>query len=183
MGMTGATSNDWLQSRAYRRFNDHEDIRDRLKMGHLAISVIQAVNRVRCRRTSDAAGNCNQTDIILLLPKGAEGRALVDMLQAEMPGLQVREWLAQERTRKQREAPSKDRVVEFLRNAPDGLHTNRDLPEKLDVSRSTYDRIIAEFKNENSEGGKQLRLYGVRYIHYPGRGKLSGFIKETQIAV
>jgi hypothetical protein len=113
MGMQGETSNDWLRSRLYRRFNGHNDILDALKMGHLAVSVIQAVNRVRCRRTSDTAGNCERTDVILLLPKGTEGTALVDMLQAEMPGLHVREWPTQIQTRKERSAPSKDRV--FIR--------------------------------------------------------------------
>lgn len=182
LGMRGATSNDWLQSRVYRRFNRHDDIRDALRMSHLAISVIQAVNRVRCRRTSDTFGGCDRTDIILLLPREAEGRPLVDMLQAEMPGLRVREWPMQARTRKERAAPSKDRVLGYLRDAPEGLHTNKEVIAKLDVSRATYDRIIAGFRNENSAEAHQLRLYGVRYIHYPGRGNPSGFMKGASVA-
>ncbi|WP_157085574.1 DEAD/DEAH box helicase [Methylobacterium sp. Leaf99] len=183
LGMQGATNNDWLQSPACRKFNKHDDILDALKMGHLAVSVIQAVNRVRCRRTSDTFGNCERTDIILLLPSGTEGNTLVGMLQAEMPGLQTREWPIQIRTRKERGAPSKDRVFKFLRDAPNGIYTNKDLPDKLDVSKSTYDRIISDFKSDESTESKQLRLYGVRYIHNPGRGKLSGFMKETPNSV
>ncbi|MHC2106469.1 DEAD/DEAH box helicase family protein [Methylobacterium sp. CM6246] len=182
IGIRGATNGDWLQSAESRKCNKHEDIRQSIMMSHLSISVVQAVNRVRCRRTNDTKGGCDKTDVVLLAPKGTEGKILVDMLQSEMPGLQVRQWPLQLRTRKERAAPSKERIFEFLRGAPNGIHTNKEVSAKLGVSRSTYDRVIANFRNERSAEAQNLRLYGIRYISQTGGHTLSGFMKKATIA-
>lgn len=183
VGLKGPTSDDWLQSPICRTYKKYMDVREALSTSHLAISLIQAVNRIRCRRTNNSSGGCEPAEIVMLAPKGAEGEKLIGMVRAEMPGLQVCEWSGQASTRRERTAPTKALVHDFLRNAPNGIYTNKEVMIKLDVSKATYDRVIAAYKNESSAESQELRKYGLRYMSRAGRGNLSGFIKEAAAAV
>jgi hypothetical protein len=92
MGYQGVQSTPWLNDSSLRSFKNHEDIRKAIDLYQMVTDIIQAVNRVKCRRIIDEEGNCPNTDIFILLPPQGEGESLVKGITEEMPGVQVTEW-------------------------------------------------------------------------------------------
>lgn len=58
----------------------------------LIAEVIQAINRVRCRRTVDECGNCAPVEVFVLLPNDRTGDEIEKAIKREMPGVAVGEW-------------------------------------------------------------------------------------------
>lgn len=87
--LQGLQDNRWLEQPSWGRY---ADVRQEMQRRQLTVSVIQAVNRVRCRRVIDRDGNCPPTDVFIVLPKGAEGDAILGHLQEEMPGAVTVPW-------------------------------------------------------------------------------------------
>lgn len=63
-----------------------------MNIGQMTTEIIQAVNRVHCRRVIDVNGNCPPTDIFMLLPTENEATALLEGIAKEMSGIVVKEW-------------------------------------------------------------------------------------------
>src|SRR5258707_714541 len=59
---------------------------------HLSTSVVQAINRICCRRVIDEYGRCPLSDVYILLPKNWQGDAILDDIQTNMPGINVVPW-------------------------------------------------------------------------------------------
>ena len=87
--LQGLQDNRWLEQPSWGRY---ADVRQEMQRRQLTVSVIQAVNRVRCRRVIDGDGNCPPTDVFIVLPRGAEGDAILAHLQEEMPGAVIVPW-------------------------------------------------------------------------------------------
>ena len=87
--LQGLQDNRWLEQPSWGRY---ADVRQEMQRRQLTVSVIQAVNRVRCRRVIDGDGNCPPTDVFIVLPRGADGDAILAHLQEEMPGAVVVPW-------------------------------------------------------------------------------------------
>ena len=81
--LQGLQDNRWLEQPSWGAY---ADVRREMQRRQLTVSVIQAVNRVRCRRVIDGDGNCPPTDVFIVLPHGADGDAILGHLQEEMPG-------------------------------------------------------------------------------------------------
>lgn len=85
----GVKENGWLEEPCWL---SHENILKDVEQWQLSSSIIQAINRIRCRRVSDNKGNCLPTDVYIMLPKGDDGDSLVAAIKQEMPGIQERDW-------------------------------------------------------------------------------------------
>jgi hypothetical protein len=59
---------------------------------HLSTSVVQAINRICCRRVIDDDGNCAPCDIYIALPKNWQGDAILHDITQSMPGIKVEPW-------------------------------------------------------------------------------------------
>ena len=59
---------------------------------HLSTSIVQAINRVCCRRVIDEGGNCAPCDIYIALPKSWQGDAILHDIKCSMPGIQEERW-------------------------------------------------------------------------------------------
>jgi len=92
MGYQGMQSTSWLHDSGLRRFNQHDDIRRAIEVGQMTTDIIQAVNRVHCRRVIDMGGNCLATDIFMLLPTSSDAESLLQGITREMPGINVKDW-------------------------------------------------------------------------------------------
>ncbi len=90
MALQGIQDDEWLNSPA--RWKDYTDVRLEMERRQLTVSIVQAVNRVRCRRVVDADGNCRPTDLFIVLREGDEGDAILANVVDEMPGVQVEPW-------------------------------------------------------------------------------------------
>jgi hypothetical protein len=76
---------EWLQQSDKRKWKRHEDIRKSLKNGQIITSIIQAINRLRCRKVIDAEGNCPDTDVYLMLPDDGITREILEGIRKEIP--------------------------------------------------------------------------------------------------
>jgi hypothetical protein len=58
----------------------------------LSADIIQAINRIRCRRVIDLEGNCPTADVWLLLPPNEHGDYILEAIKSEMPNINVVDW-------------------------------------------------------------------------------------------
>ena len=55
-------------------------------------SIVQAINRIRCRQVIDADGNCPQAEAYVTLPIGDRGAQILERLKTELPGVKIASW-------------------------------------------------------------------------------------------
>jgi hypothetical protein len=81
-----------------REIEDREDymskdstrkLRDVLHRKAVTADVIQAINRVRCRRTVDVEGNCLPVEGYLTLPRDKTGEDILSAIREEMPDVVI----------------------------------------------------------------------------------------------
>jgi hypothetical protein len=172
----GPRCNDWFTGD--RSFGAYADIRRSLQDGFIARSVVQAINRTRCRKPIDSAGNCHPTDLYLLLPsKGITSDLVTKSIRHQMPGIGVAEWEACATKRKARKAPAEARLIAYFDNAPDGFHFKSAVVRGLRTNARSFERMTAELRKP-SPIAEKLAALGVRYHSTAGRGKEAYFIKE-----
>lgn len=92
LGLLGSQSDEWLQSADKRAYGEHHDVVSAIQTGHIAASVLQAINRVRCRKVVDSQGNCARTSVFIMLPLGNVADQLTDCISRSMPGVQFAGW-------------------------------------------------------------------------------------------
>jgi hypothetical protein len=61
--LQGLQDNRWFEQPEWGRY---ADVRQEMQRRQLTVSVIQAINRVRCRRVIDSYGNCPPTDVFIV---------------------------------------------------------------------------------------------------------------------
>ena len=87
--------------------------------------VIQAINRVRCRRVVDENGRCSPTQVWLMLPDGRpETKMILEGLKKDMPNIKEQAWAYGKDDSKERLYRSKASnstapcaLIEFMENA------------------------------------------------------------------
>ena len=180
MALQGQTNDDWLQSSQFRAFGNHTDIREAIDNSHIAMSVIQAVNRVQCRRTIDKAGNCARTNIFMLLPNGRVGESIMSAIENEMHGIYMQPWKIDLQTQKKRPAPGRDAIVAYFASVGSGIYPKPCIIAQQGISKSSLDRFIKSLKEDDSVNAATLRELGVEYISKKGRGVKSQFVKNVE---
>lgn len=80
----GPQDTAWLQANTHKQ---HATLVNVIMQRHLSTSVVQAINRICCRRVIDEHGRCPVSDVYILLPKNWQGDAILSDIQANMPGI------------------------------------------------------------------------------------------------
>ena len=182
MALQGKTNDDWLQSRQSRKFGNHTNIREAYDIGYITKSVIQAVGRVRCRRTIDRAGNCAPTNIFMLLPSGLVGDSITSAMENNMTGIQVNPWHTDLTTRRVRPSHARQALAHFLMYASPGIYTKK-LLGRQGFSKTTLDRLIHTLKDKSSPNSLALRELRIEYVSpQRGRGFEAHFVKAESSA-
>jgi len=174
LASAGSQSIDWFEGR--RRHGHHADMKTAIKIGFIVRSVVQAINRVHCRKILDDQGNCAPTDVFILLPSGDLAEAVTASIQQEMPGSRLIEWHAAREIRK-RLTPSECRLVTLLRNREDRTHTKSQIIALLSITSRTYERMSVNLRKPNSALMRELSAIDVEYCK-TGLGKEACFIKQ-----
>lgn len=152
---------------------------------HMAVSVIQAINRVRCRNVTDDKGGCEKTNIYLFLgEKNGKQRDYQQHLLARiieaMPNIQVNEKELKCGAGEVLSPHEKD-FIQLLSVLPAGEHKATDVRSKAEgkgISKRTVRRYIKALDSEgDSEFKRQVEALGVSYIAVRGRGG-SKFMKS-----
>ncbi len=146
------------------------------KQGFIAKSVVQAVNRIRCRKPVDAAGRSLSSKVFLLLGKGKSVGVILDAIQSQMPGIVVQWWDAG-KTADQKRPRSEIGLLSFLRLAPAGSFLKSDIVTQLGITGRTFERLSPRLQQPSDPLAKALSSIGVEYRCSMGRGKEAHFIK------
>lgn len=172
----GPLTDDWHAGN--RTFGRHSDIRAALKDGFTIKSVVQAINRIQCRKTIDAAGNCPETDIYILLPATDKAHAIVSAIEQQMPGIRIKDWAVTVTTVKPRRVPTEALLLEHLRTTEPGCYTKSQVIDRLQIAIRTFERLSAKIQQTQSILLQKLAEIGVEYVCGIGRGKEAYFIKR-----
>ena len=171
----GLQSDDWF--RGAHQHARHADIKSAIKVGFIVKSVVQGINRVRCRTISDVDGSCKPTNVFLLLPAGSTGDAVLSAVQQEMPGVRMLEWQAVPKGPK-RLIGNERRLLTLLRPYKPGIYGKSHIIAQLSIATRTFERMSNRLQQQNSTLVRELAAIGVKYECSIGRGKEACFIKH-----
>jgi len=188
MAYQGVQENAWLHDSKQRKFKQHEDIRKALDTGQMVASIVQAVNRVHCRKVVDDEGNCPKTDIFIMLPLPAEAETLLKGITDAMPGIQVAEWSyshqkQEKRGRKVNRGNFDESLISFLSsfNVGDRLAASQ-VRKSLGIPSTTWERLASRLKRNTPDDALTLgmKVTGVDYLVETGK---AFFIKSVGVVL
>ena len=151
MGFCGPPANEWFQSSAKRSFGRHGDIRKALQDGQMLVQVTQAINRVRCRKVIDEAGNCESTNVFILLPGNELSDHLIAGLNAQMPGIRIEEWDYGHQKRQPKRSDGESALATYMGNmAPGERKHRREIQDTLGIPIATMNRLWKKLKTDGT---------------------------------
>jgi hypothetical protein len=180
MAAKGAQNTQWLRSKEKRAFGRHADIRKAIKVGQLVTDIVQAINRVQCRKVIDALGNCPETDAFILLPPGDIADEILRGIEAQMPEINIREdWDYSSQKKRARKSNHELALITFLRNMAPGKQLASGVAKELGMSPKTMNRLLEKSRSPGDDLGAAMSEAGVQYAALrEGKTKKGYFIKE-----
>ncbi len=176
--LQGEQDDAWLRSPGWKQYGD---VRRVMQQRQLSVSIIQAINRVRCRKVIDAEGRCEPTDIFIVLPEDRDGDAILEDIRRDMPGLNVVVWafdLDGPEVRKPRAGSSHAALVAYMRTQLPGQVAFQSLRKVLNLTRSGMKKLATALRDESHETTRALKAMGVEYrTTGTGRGAISFLAK------
>lgn len=166
--LAGPQDTAWLSKPSYET---HENILRLLQQRQLSSAVIQAINRVRCRRVIDAEGNCLPTDVYIVLPNGEDGDAILAAITEAMPSVRVVPWSFSLRGPKAnvRKASSHERLLNLLAEATETMAMDW-VVETLNLSVSALKDLRTVLRRETHHLRQAMKELGFTYAS-SGKGK------------
>jgi len=178
MAIKGVQTNDWLKSPAWKTYSD---VRDEMQVKQITVSVIQAINRIQCRKVIDEHGNCPPSDVFIVLPKGERGDRILEAIQQEMPGIATLVWdfeLDGEKVQV-RKGSSHEALLVFMKNRLPGETAMSLIKKELGLSTKALDKMRETLRNQDHLLTKQLAELRVTYmVSGVGRGARSYLLKH-----
>jgi hypothetical protein len=154
----GRQGTDWLQS--------NNALRNQMEVKQLTASIVQAMNRIRCRKTVDDKGNCDPAEVFIVLKEGNEGDAILEGIRKEMPGIVVTPWdfnIDGPRATI-RKGSSHEALVTFMENAPEfGEWPMTWIERELSLSKEGAKSLRAVLADTSSNLSQRLTALGVKY--------------------
>ena len=178
MALQGPQSTEWLQDPTNRGYEGYLDIRKALKHGQITTSIIQAINRIRCRKVIDDQGNCPKSDVYILLPKNELGEDILEGIKTLMPGIKVRDWnydsISKRKIRRSNHEPA---LIKYFETMDIGRIASSRIKSLLGIPDTTFERIVAKMKDKTTELYKAMKK--LKVVYKPsGKGQRSYLIKE-----
>jgi hypothetical protein len=180
MALQGPQENEWFQDSSSREYEGYEDIRKALKNGQITTSIIQAINRVGCRKVIDDLGNCPKTDVYILLPKNELGDDILEGIRKLMPGIKIKNWnydsISRRKVRRSNHEPA---LIKYFETMDIGRIASSGLKNFLGIPPTTFERLVTKMKDKTTELYKAMKELKVIYkSEGSGRGNRSYLIKE-----
>ncbi|XHB98140.1 hypothetical protein ABWH97_07310 [Nitratireductor sp. ac15] len=152
-----------------------------LKDAHIITSVVQAINRVRCRKVIDQHGNCAPTDIFIVLPKGKRGDRYLARIKEEMPAINVVPWkfLLDGDAVYLSKAHYAEPVFRYMENCGPGEVDLGDLVRKLDLKKNAKKDLQSDLRNTDHPLTVKLKEIGVTYHSIIKGAKSRSFLKKV----
>ena len=153
-----------------------------MEQRHLSVSVIQAINRVCCRRVIDAQGRSPSADIYIVLPKDQAGDAILKDILLDMPGINEVAWdfeLDGPSVPTVRKGSSHEALITYMTTRLPGETAMSTVRGELDLNDSTLKKLKEVLGRADHPTTTALRDIGVRYVVIgKGRGAKSYLIKD-----
>jgi len=140
---------------------------------HLSTSVVQAINRICCRRVIDDDGRCAPCDIYIALPKSWQGDAILSDIQHSMPGIKVEHWDYEPDGPKvyaPRNHSANEAIISFMRGREAGSTPLSLIKRELQLTQRQMGRVKEELRKFTSNLATALRAIDVSYL-CTGRGR------------
>ena len=181
----GRQGTKWLQNNNVLRYQ--------MEVKQLTAGIVQAMNRIRCRKTVDAMGNCLPAEVFLVLKEGYEGDAILEGIRAEMPGIVTQPW--QTDTGEDfnidgpratiRKGSSHNALVTFMENAPAyGEWPLTWIERELSLSKKGAEKLRAVLADPSSNLSQRLAALGVKYeTQGSTRSFRANLIKRPAVAI
>jgi hypothetical protein len=178
--LQGQQDDEWIENPVWK---DHVDVRRVMEQRHLSVSIIQAINRVRCRRVIDHQGRSLSADIYVVLPKDKTGDAILHDILTDMPNIDVVPWafeLDGTKIRKARTGTSHAALLTLMANRLPGETPMPHIQRELGLDRSKLKKLKEALSKSDHPTTAALRSLGVGYVvQGAGRGSKSFLIKEA----
>jgi len=178
--VNGPQDDAWLQSPPV--YNQNANILDAMMQRDVSASVVQAINRIRCRRVIDTQGRCEKSDVYIVLPKGWRGDAILDDIRMNMPGIEVALWDFEPDGPKvyaPRSNSAPEAVIGLMRDRKPGPMSLPRIREELSLTPRQLARLKEELAKATSRITNALRELGVIYKAGRGRGAKSYLVKTA----
>lgn len=178
----GIQSNEWLKNPEWRGY---KDVREEMQIRQVCVSVVQAVNRIRCRKVTDADGSCDVADVYIILPNGKVGDQMLDALIEEMPEIKIKDWTFEldgakpkQRHTKIKKGSSHEALLVMMQNALPGDYSVSRINGELGLSPKGLEKIKAALRDPEHSLTKALLETGVKIQHSgSGRGARTMLVK------
>jgi hypothetical protein len=177
--LQGHQDDEWIQNPVWGAY---EDVRRTMEQRHLSASIIQAINRVCCRRVIDAQGRCPTANIYVVLPKDRNGDAILQDIRPDMPNIREVSWnfeIDGPKVRKARAGTSHDALIRLMTNRLPGETAMSHVQRELGLNASKLKNLKATLSKPEHPTTAALRNIGVRYVGGSvGRNSRPFLIKE-----
>ena len=163
------------------------DLWQNVEQGHLNVSVIQAINRVRCRQSIDSTGNCEPVSVTLFLNKkdGSQRKyqaCLLDSISDAMPNIRI---IEVEENVSKNEVHLKGKALQFyklLSSLNCGEHLAKEIMQQAN-KKGIGERTVKRYQSQLKNGADTLLVnklseLGVNYISEHGRKANSRYMKK-----
>ncbi len=175
--LQGLQDDEWMKNPQWKSY---ADIREEMQIKQITVSVIQAINRIRCRRVIDAEGNCPPSDVFIVLPTGSRGDRILDAIKLEMPGIKIQKWAFSpdgEKVRVRRNS-SHVALIAFMANRMPGNTTMTTIQKELGLSPKTIKNLKEALRDADHPLTVKLKEIGVSLVSSGyGRGSKSYLLK------
>jgi Arc/MetJ family transcription regulator len=162
--VSGPQDDAWLQSPPV--YHRNANILDVMMQRDVSASVVQAINRIQCRRIIDTAGRCAKSDVYIVLPKDWRGDAISDDICTNMPGIRVVPWEFEPDGPKvyaARSGSAADAVLGLMRDRKPGPMSLPHIQRELSLTKRQVARLKEALPSPTSRLTTALRELGVIY--------------------
>jgi hypothetical protein len=162
--VNGPQDDAWLQSPPV--YSGNANILDVMMQRDVSASVVQAINRIQCRRIIDTEGRCAKSDVYIVLPKDWRGDAISDDICTNMPGIRVVPWDFEPDGPKvyaARSGSAAEAVIGLMRDRKPGPMSLPHIQRELSLSRRQMERLKEALPAPTSTLTSALRELGVIY--------------------
>jgi len=178
----GIQSNEWLKNPEWRGY---KDVREEMQIRQVCVSVVQAVNRIRCRKVTDADGSCDVADVYIILPNGKVGDQMLDALIEEMPEIKIKDWTFEldgakpkQRHTKIKKGSSHEALLVMMQNALPGDYSVSRINGELGLSPDALKKLKTALRDPEHPLSQALLETGVKIQHSgSGRGARTMLVK------
>lgn len=175
----GVQDDKWLKE---PRWAEHPDVRTVMQQRQMSVSVIQAINRIRCRKVTDEHGSSPPADIYIILPDDAVGEGILHDIKADMPRIKVVPWTFEmdgPKVKRPRDGSSHASLITFMQQRLPGETAMSAIQRELGLKQSAFGKLRTVLNDAKHATTVKLKEMGVDYVvRGRGRGSKSFLVKH-----